>query len=63
MSAAGTWLPAIRAAPPTCPGRDSVDIGVSIATPHGAAVTPDHEDGVEFTVAADYLFITRRDIR
>jgi len=41
---------------------DEVSFGVSIATPMGISMAPDHADGLDVAVAGDYLLITMRDI-
>jgi len=41
---------------------DGLDLGVSVATPNGISMAPDHDDGFNVAVAGDYLLITMRDI-
>jgi hypothetical protein len=43
------------------PGN-AVAMGISMVTPSGSVVVPSHGDGIEVSVAGDYILITLRDI-
>lgn len=41
---------------------ETFGIGVSMTTPSGISMTPNHSDGFDIAISSEYIFITLRDV-